>query len=124
MTDDGGFAGSPALGARAATSPPPGPLTVAELAAAARIAEDLAERLLPVARQLVEDYAIEAPLAIRSEAEIRTAGWLSSSPQRLRSITLQSVSMEFADPWRSALRASGSMSLLSRYRTRRGAIVK
>ena len=126
MTDGGGFVGGTALGARAAVDPPgpSGALTASELAAAARISEDLAARLLPVARQLVEDYAIEAPLAIHSEAEIRTAGWLSALPQRLRSITLDTISMEFADPWRNPLRASGSMSLLSRYRTRRGAIVK
>ena len=81
-----------------------------------------AARLGPVAAALVEEYSPGAPQPIRDEAVIRTAGWLYESTPGLADSKLSAgpveVSRTFA-PGYSALRHSGSMSLLSRWKVRR-----
>ena len=81
-----------------------------------------AARLGPVAAALVEEYSPGAPQPIRDEAVIRTAGWLHESKPGLADSKLSAgpveVSRTFA-PGYSALRHSGSMSLLSRWKVRR-----
>ena len=86
-----------------------------------------AQRLFAVASELVSNYASAAPDPIRDEAIIRTASYLKDGAphatlQRLESGA--SVELEFLKPsGRSALRFSGSMSLLSPYKKRRGMVV-
>ena len=82
-----------------------------------------AARLGPVAAALVEEYSPGAPQPIRDEAVIRTAGWLHESKPGLADSKLSvgplDISRTFS-PGFSALRHSGSMALLSRWKIRRG----
>ena len=98
-------------------------LTAAALAEAARIKPDVATRLLPVVTAMVSRYAPEAPQPLLNEAAIRTAGWLAQTPNRVRSLDIGSVKLEYTDPQRGALRYSGAMALLSPYKVRRGGVI-
>ena len=100
-------------------------LTLADLAAALAVNDELAARLHPVAVALVERYAPDAPEAVANEAAIRCAGWLLETPAgAVRSETTGDVRTTF-DGARSlgALRNSGAMSLLSPWKVRRGGSV-
>ena len=91
------------------------------LAAALPDGADVA-RLGPVAAALVEEYSPGAPQPIRDEAVIRCSGWLYESTPGLADSKLSAgpveVSRTFA-PGYSALRHSGAMALLSRWKVRR-----
>ena len=52
-------------------------LTATELAEALRAEQALADRLLPVATAIVDDYAPDAPAALANEATIRFAGYIA-----------------------------------------------
>ena len=81
-----------------------------------------AARLGPVAAALVEEYSPGAPQPIRDEAVIRTAGWLHESTPGLADSKLSVGPLDIArtfSPGFSALRHSGSMALLSRWKIRR-----
>ena len=87
-----------------------------------------AARLGPVAAALVEEYASAAtPQEIKNESVVRTAGWLYESTPGLADSKLSAgpveVSRTFA-PGYSALRHSGSMSLLSPWKQRRGGVIR
>ena len=99
---------------------------VDQLAAAIGASGEIAARLGPVAAALVEEYAAGAgPQAIRDEAVIRTAGWLHGArPRGLTSVKTGPIDFEFASTAASALRASGSMALLSRWKIRRAGVIK
>ena len=78
----------------------------------------VAGRLGPVVSELVERYASGAPTSIKSEAVIRAVGWLFHSKPGLRKIGAGPIDVEFSSG-QSALRHSGSMSLLSPWKIRR-----
>ena len=106
----------------------PWPETQAEVdAAVALLAAALPDgapvaRLGPVAAALVEEYSPGAPQPIRDESVIRCSGWLYESTPGLADSKLSAGPVEvvrtFA-PGYSALRHSGAMALLSRWRIRR-----
>ena len=81
-----------------------------------------AARLGPVAAALVEEYSPGAPQPIRDEAVIRTAGWLHESTPGLADSKMSVGPLDIArtfSPGYSALRHSGAMALLSRWKIRR-----
>ena len=88
------------------------------LAAAIGASESVAGRLGPVVAALVERYAEHAPDAVKDEAVIRSAGWLNASKPGLRKVNVSNIDIEFS-VGQSALRLSGSMSLLSPWKVRR-----
>ena len=91
-----------------------------QLAAAIGSTAEIAERLGPVASALIEREANLAPQSIRNEAVIRCAGWLfGSKPRGLTAIKVSGTDLEFSSTAASALRASGAMALLSRWKVRR-----
>lgn len=96
-------------------------ITSTELDAELHLDDDTkAQRLLSVATELVNGYAPGAPDAVSNEAVIRTAGWLWESPAgNPMSHTVGDVATTFATGNLSALRHSGAMSLLSRWKVRR-----
>ena len=76
------------------------------------------------AAALVQQYAPDAPQAVRDEATIRTAGYLKEQPKAaVRSESVGPLSRDYAPSMTSALRHSGSMALLSRWKIRRAGIV-
>ena len=85
------------------------------------------QRLGRVCAELVEEYSPGAPQPVRDEAVIRTAGWLHESIPGLADSKLSvgplDISRTFA-PGFSALRHSGSMALLSRWKIRRGGVIR
>lgn len=81
-----------------------------------------ADHLGAVASALVEDYAPTAPQALRDEAVIRFAGYLSGADYGgIRSETGSPgrYSLEYVVNHGPAFRNSGAAMLLSRYRARR-----
>ena len=101
-----------------------GYLTASELATAARINLQVAERLREAAVSVVEEYAPAAPLAIRNEGVIRYASYLSQMPSRVAKIDTRGVSIEFqATPPASAFQLSGAKALLTRWKVRRGGAI-
>ena len=96
-----------------------------QLAAAIGASPEIAARLGPVAASLVEEYAAGAPQPIRDESVIRCAGWLHGArPRGLTSVKANRMEFDFASTAASALRASGSMALLSRWKIRRVGVIK
>ena len=113
-------------------SPWPAKTATASLAAAiaelgAALGEDdgiVVGRLGETSSSLVERFAPLAPGAVKTEAVIRTAGWLRSAPAYgARSESEGEVSTSFTPSSTGALRASGSMSLLSPWKIRRAGVV-
>lgn len=97
-------------------------ITAAELAAEFP-GEELprVERVLPVATQMVGDYAPQAPTALLNEAVIRFAGYLLEvSVGTVKSATLGPYSQENVVNHADAFRRSGAAMLLTRYKKRRG----
>lgn len=79
---------------------------------------------------LADDYAPAAPVGVRQEAAIRTAGWLRdvdpAAAQRSHSDGGEGGddAVTFRPAAAGALRASGGMALLTRYRVRRAGAVE
>lgn len=95
-------------------------ITAAKLAAILGTDMATAERLLEVASLLVDNYASNAPHAIKNEAVLRCAGWLHQAPSGgQRSESEGDVSTSFSPGATGALRHSGAMSLLSPFKIRR-----
>lgn len=96
-------------------------LTAADLAAAGgeRIDETLAARLLPVAREMVDRYAPNAPDEVSNEAAIRCAGYLTVAPDNVVQQSAGPLQASYAVSRQSTLRHSGAMSLLAPYKVRR-----
>ena len=85
---------------------------------------DTAERLLTVTVLLVDRYAPNAPIAIRSEAILRASGWLYESPSSgLRRESAGPLDQSFSPAATGALRASGAMALLSPWKVRRAGAI-
>lgn len=100
-------------------------LTEAALEAATGMPAADAARLLPVAGALVTQYAAAAPDAIANEATIRTAAWLfNRTDASIKTARAGEVSASFNTWIRDALRGSGAMALLSRWRPRQARIVE
>ena len=104
-------------------------ITAAELANRIQIDEANALVLLPVIVELVEDYAPHAPDAVSNEAACRCGGWLAEAPPYPIARTENTVggvseSIEYAPALRlSALRHSGAMALLTRWKIRRAGAI-
>ena len=99
-------------------------LTESELAGALGVNQALADRLLPVAKALVQQYGPDAPEPIQNEAVIRCAGWLADKPSSsLQSERFGDVEVQWATGQLSALRHSGAMALLSPFKVRRGGAI-
>lgn len=74
----------------------------------------------------VEGYAPSAPQALKNEAVIRFAGYLSQGTGgfgRIASETIGPLSLTAVTNHADTFRRSGAAMLLSRYRRRRGGIV-
>ena len=78
------------------------------------------KRLGSVSAELVERYASEAPPNCKTEAVIRTIGWLAARPADSRmSQSAVGVDTQWAPGMTGALRHSGAMSILSPFKIRR-----
>ena len=106
----------------------PWPTAQADIDAAVALLESALPDGAPVARlgavaaALTEEYSPGAPQPIRDEAVIRTAGWLHESKPGLADSKMSAGPLDIArtfSPGLSALRHSGSMALLSRWKIRR-----
>ena len=95
-------------------------ITAAELATATGADADTAERLLPVARRVVLDYAPAAPTELLNEAVVRFAGYLAGDFGAVRSEGIGELSVEYAMNHAAAFRNCGAAGLLTRYKVRRG----
>ena len=83
-----------------------------------------------VAVTLADDYAPGAPVGLRQEAAIRAAGWLRDVDPAAAQRTVDeggdggSDAVTFRPATGGALRASGGMGILTRYRIRRAGAVE
>ena len=87
----------------------------------AAVENDVWDRLGSSAAALVENYAPSAPQPVRDEAAIRAAGFLAGSDPAYSRSGLQAGNLQ-VDVTRSgvsALRHSGAMALLTRWKARR-----
>ena len=102
-----------------------GYLTAAELATAARLNAQVAERLRAVVVELIEEYAPRAPQAVKNEAAIRFAGYLSQAPSgSIQKIGISDIDIEFRQaPPASSFQLSGAKALLTRWKVRRGGAI-
>ena len=83
-----------------------------------------AERVLPVASQVVVDYAPNAPAAVLNEAVIRFAGYLLASDYGgVRSESLGPMSVDYTVNHAAMFRNSGAAALLTRYKRRRAGAI-
>ena len=99
-------------------------LTATALAEALAVNQTLADRLLPVALALVNEYTDAAPEAIANEAAIRCAGWLAEQPgAAVRSESTGDISISYAPTMTSALRHSGAAALLTAWKARRAGAI-
>ena len=99
--------------------------TIAELSAA--LGEDdqtVVARLGATASALVEREAPGAPQAVRDEALIRCAGWLREAPAAgVRMESAGEISTSFTPSATGALRASGALALIARWKIRRAGAI-
>ena len=101
-------------------------LSATDLAAAIGASDDVATRLLAVAKAHVERYAPLAPDDVANEAAIRFAGYLNQSTGftgALRSISLGSVDLEVASTHGPAFRNCGAAALVSPWKIRRAGAI-
>ena len=102
-------------------------ITSAELASAAGLSAEVAERLLPVCRHLVEHYVrgSRVDVSLLNEAVIRTAGYLAQqSAHPLRRLSVFNMSFDYSPSMVSALRHSGAMAILSPFKVRRAGAIQ
>ena len=98
------------------------PLTAQQLADESGADLDRATRVLPVAVQMVTDYAPAAPEALRDEAAIRFGSYLlTGDPGTTRTGSVGDMTAEFIVNHGAAFRTSGAAMLLTRYKRRRAA---
>ena len=100
-------------------------LTAADLAAESTSDLARAERVLPVAMRMVEDYAAGAPAELKNEAAIRFGAYLLQSPSAgaVRSDSAAEFRTEYVVNHAAAFRNSGAAMLLTRYRVRRAGAI-
>ena len=88
------------------------------------LSDDRANSLGEVASLLVENYADNAPQAIKNEAVIRCAGWLHQAPTGgQRSESTGDISTSYSPAAIGALRHSVAMALLSPFKIRRAGTI-
>ena len=82
-----------------------------------------AERLLPIASELVTEYCRGSivPGSVMNEAVVRCAGWLNSMvlSTGIKNQKVDDLEVEYFASQRSALKNSGAEGLLSRFKQRR-----
>ena len=95
-------------------------VTAQQLADETGAAPTRAARVLPVATQMVEDYAPDAPDALKDEATYRLGGYLLSSDYGgVREEEIGPKRLEYVTNHAAAFRNSGAAMLLTRHRVRR-----
>ena len=99
-------------------------VTAQQLATETGATLERATRLLPVAVQIVTDYAPHAPEVLRDEATIRFAGYLAQSDYgTVRSETLGPMTVERVVNHAAAFRNSGAAMLLTGHKRRRAGAI-
>ena len=99
-------------------------VTAQQLAAESGATVDRATRVLPVAVQMVEDFAPLAPQILRDEAVIRFCGYLLGSDYgTVQSETIGPFSRTFPVNHAAAFRNCGAAMLLTRYKVRRAGVI-
>ena len=99
-------------------------VTAQQLADESSAELDRATRVLPVAIQVVTDYAPQAPESLQNEAVIRFGGYLLGSDYgAVKTETLGSSAIEYAMNHAAAFRNSGAAGLLTRYKVRRAGAI-
>ena len=110
----------------------PWPTDTAEIAAAVEVlrsqsgnAEDaVLTQKGKTAAELIEEYAPGAPQSIKDEAAIRCVGWLLyQQPDGVAEESIGPRSVKYQMGSKAALRNSGAMGLLTRYKVRRAGAV-
>ncbi|MCY4002501.1 MAG: hypothetical protein OXF33_02155 [Rhodospirillales bacterium] len=100
-------------------------LSVDDLRAAIGSDLDTATRLLPVATELVERFAPDAPESIQNEGTIRVAGWLAEAPSSgVRSEAVGDIRTSWSPSSPVPMRASGAMALLAPWKSREAGVVE
>lgn len=100
-------------------------IAAAELAAEIGAETTRAERLLDVATRVAETYAPDAPDELLNEAVVRCAGYLAQSDfGGVRSETIGPRSVEYVVNHAALWRNSGAAALLTRWRRRRGGLIR
>lgn len=95
-------------------------ITVADIARILKTDEDTATRLRAVAKELVQEYAPDAPEYLLNEATIRAAGWLNEGGfGYVREGTAGPLTVSYATSQKNALYHSGAAALLTRWKRRR-----
>ena len=115
----------PAAAARTGGRKAPGTtLSAPELAAETGATITQAERLLEVAREMVERYAPGAPAAMKNEAVIRFAGYLAGSDYGgVAKENEGPKGVEYTVNHASAWRNCGAAMLLTRWKRRRAGAI-
>ena len=100
-------------------------IDAAELGKAIGSTEDVATRLLAVAKAHVERYAPDAPSEVQNEAVIRLAGYLSQSQATIamRSVSVGGIDVQAPPTHAPAFRNCGAMGLLSPWKVRRAGAI-
>ena len=99
-------------------------VTAQELADESAAELSRAERVLPMAQRIVEEYAPGAPEELKNEAIIRFGGYiLGSDYGAIRDEEVGPRKLGYTVNHASSFRNSGAEMLLTAYRTRRGGIV-
>ena len=99
-------------------------ITAAQLADEANASRSRAERVLPVAIQVVTDYAPAAPVPLLDEAVLRFAGYLlGSDVGAVRKETVGPYDVEHVTNHAAAFRNSGAAMLLTRHKVRRAGAI-
>ena len=77
------------------------------------------------AAAVIEEYSPGAPQAVRDEALIRFAGYISQTPSgAIQKIELKDISVEYRQaPPASSFQLSGAGALLSRWKVRRAGVI-
>ena len=130
MAVDGSKTARPYDGAPRSSGPPssssPGELDAAELAQAAKLDVEVAERLLPVGKAMVARYAPDAPAEMKNESLIRFCAYLSQTTHHgITKISVKDIDIEFSErSHAAAFQHSGAKALLSPWRVRRGGVIE
>ena len=129
MAVDGSKTARPYYGAPRSSGPPsssPGELDAAELAQAAKLDVEVAERLLPVGKAMVARYAPDAPVEMKNESLIRFCAYLSQTTHHgITKISVKDIDIEFSErSHAAAFQHSGAKALLSPWRVRRGGVIE
>ena len=83
-----------------------------------------ATRILPVATQMVEDYAPGAPTVLQDEAVVRFGGYLAGQQYgNIAETAVGPLTVSYTVNHAAAFRNSGAAMLLTRHRVPRGGAI-